>query len=75
VPVADPILQRERKQARRQLSVQELPTPTNVPVGCAFQTRCVHAMEVCRRHRPHHVAVAGGGTVACHLYVEETNGK
>ncbi|XOV89232.1 MAG: ABC transporter ATP-binding protein [Pseudomonadota bacterium] len=68
IPVADPVLQRSRKAARRLLPVTELPTPTNLPDGCPFHTRCPDAMPVCTETRPPPVPVAAGGWVACHLY-------
>jgi peptide/nickel transport system ATP-binding protein len=73
VPVADPHLQRERKRARRSLPAQELPAPTNLPDGCPFHPRCVHAMDICRRQRPRPVAVPAGGAAACHLLDPESN--
>jgi dipeptide transport system ATP-binding protein len=30
----------------------ELPSPMNPPTGCPFQTRCPHAMPMCRESRP-----------------------
>lgn len=44
----------------------DVPSPTNVPTGCRFHTRCPFAEERCRREEP----VLGGDEshlVACHL--------
>ncbi|WP_424943684.1 ABC transporter ATP-binding protein [Aliiroseovarius crassostreae] len=46
-PMADPA----RRQERIKLE-GELPSPLNVPVGCAFNPRCWKATEECRAKRP-----------------------
>src|SRR5690606_20891871 len=46
VPVAEPKLQRSRQ---RFVLTGELPSPANIPPGCAFHTRCPLATEICRR--------------------------
>lgn len=46
-PMADPA----RRQERIKLE-GELPSPLNVPVGCAFNPRCWKATEECRTSRP-----------------------
>ncbi len=48
----------------------EVPNPLAPPPGCAFHPRCPYANERCRRERPGLVAVAGGGSVACHAVAE-----
>ncbi|MEX0941706.1 MAG: ABC transporter ATP-binding protein [Pseudomonadales bacterium] len=68
IPVVDPAVQRERKQERRKLPVTELPSPTDLPDGCPFHTRCIHVMDICRKKVPRKIPVAGGGWAACHLY-------
>lgn len=40
------------------------PNPIDLPTGCRFHPRCVHATELCRTTRP--VMTAGDRTVACH---------
>lgn len=49
--------------------VGERPSPTNVPEGCAYHTRCSFAQERCIRERPvlRHI---GNQSVACH-YAEK----
>jgi peptide/nickel transport system ATP-binding protein len=45
----------------------EVPNPLNPPTGCAFNPRCPHADDLCRRERPVLKAVPGTPTrVACH---------
>lgn len=68
VPVVDAVAQKRRKAERRKIPVTELPSPTDLPGGCPFHTRCAEAMAVCRREVPARVPVSGGGWVACHLY-------
>lgn len=46
----------------------ELPSPLNVPSGCAFRTRCPHAFERCTLERPALRKLESGQEVACHLY-------
>jgi len=68
IPIADPIKQQQRKAERRKLPVTELPSPTNLPDGCPFHTRCIHVMDICRHSPPSVTPVEQGGWVACHLY-------
>lgn len=42
------------------------PSPTNVPSGCPFHTRCAEAKSVCRSLKPELLA-SGERAVACHL--------
>ena len=60
---ADPI--RQRAKARIVLT-GELPSPSNVPAGCAFHTRCAIATDLCRVSRPDLTPRVDGATVACH---------
>ncbi|THF87403.1 ATP-binding cassette domain-containing protein [Deinococcus sp. KSM4-11] len=46
----------------------ELPSPLNVPSGCAFRTRCPQAFGRCAEERPALLSQPGGAQVACHLY-------
>jgi len=46
----------------------ELPSPLNVPSGCAFRTRCPHAFDRCAAERPLLQDTGFGHLVACHLY-------
>ncbi len=63
VPVADPRTQRSRK---RFVLTGELPSPANIPSGCAFHTRCPLASEICLRERPELTPRPDGALVACH---------
>ena len=67
VPVTDPVEQKKRKQARRATTIGEIPSPTNMPSGCPFSTRCPHVMDICRSENPSQSVAPSGGMVACHL--------
>jgi oligopeptide/dipeptide ABC transporter ATP-binding protein len=49
IPVPDPAL---RKKKRPILLQGDLPSPSNLPSGCAFRTRCWKAQEICGRVEP-----------------------
>ena len=48
----------------------EVPTPINLPSGCVFRNRCIHANERCRREVPRLRPAADGVHVACHALEE-----
>lgn len=43
----------------------EVPSPFNLPPGCAFADRCRHASSLCRTETPA-LSTLGGHAVACH---------
>jgi oligopeptide/dipeptide ABC transporter ATP-binding protein len=45
----------------------DVPSPINLPSGCNFHTRCLHAMETCRIDEPRLREVEKDHYVACHL--------
>lgn len=45
----------------------EIPSPTNIPSGCRFHTRCLYAEEICWTKEPELVKIAEGRRVACHF--------
>ncbi len=59
-PVADPTRRKNRIVLKG-----ELPSPLNVPSGCAFHPRCWKAQEKCRVEVP--VLAGSGRQVACHF--------
>jgi peptide/nickel transport system ATP-binding protein/oligopeptide transport system ATP-binding protein len=46
-----------------------VPSPVNVPDGCAFHTRCPFAQDICRKKRPEMRGYADGGLAACHFNI------
>ncbi len=66
VPVPDPELSRKKKMIR--LKSLDIPSPTNPPQGCRFNTRCPESMDVCERREPPLVEVRRRHWVACWLY-------
>jgi oligopeptide/dipeptide ABC transporter ATP-binding protein len=48
----------------------EVPSPVNVPSGCAFHPRCAMARDRCRTERPALRHVGQGRTAACHFAEE-----
>ncbi len=48
----------------------EIPSPTNPPPGCKFQTRCPFATDICREKEPKLVHSSSQHEVACHHWRE-----
>ncbi len=44
----------------------EIPSPFNLPPGCAFAERCPAATDICKRERPALTGTDSGHQVACH---------
>ena len=61
-PEPDP----ERK-TKRIILEGDVPSPSNVPPGCSFHTRCPIAQAVCSVERPPLREVAPGQLAACHF--------
>jgi peptide/nickel transport system ATP-binding protein len=56
----------ERKGFAHMKTEGEVPTPIDLPSGCVFHTRCVHAVSLCYDEMPRSILLANGTTVACH---------
>ena len=48
----------------------EIPSPTNPPPGCKFQTRCPAAIDLCRKDEPKLDHTGNDHNVACHRWKE-----
>ncbi|HRE00010.1 MAG TPA: ABC transporter ATP-binding protein [Ilumatobacteraceae bacterium] len=70
IPHPDPNVELNR---HRIILTGEVPSPTNIPSGCRFHTRCPYAMAVCATTPPPEIVAADGGMVACHLHTEGPN--
>ena len=66
IPHPDPRSERARE---RILLHGDLPDPTHPPRGCRFNTRCLHAMDICYRDPPP-LKARGQHLSACHLIQE-----
>jgi len=49
----------------------EVPSPINMPSGCAFHTRCPVAIADCKTTEPGQVAIGGGGHLASCLRIAD----
>lgn len=65
IPVPDPSVKKNRINLKG-----DIPSPIDVPTGCAFQTRCEHCMEKCKQQQPKLREIEPDHYVACHLFEE-----
>ncbi len=66
IPVPNPKLERERKRIELR---GEIPSPSNPPAGCRFNTRCPKCIPgVCEHIVPELTELQPGHWVACHLF-------
>ncbi|GIN21593.1 MAG TPA: dipeptide ABC transporter ATP-binding protein [Bacillus bacterium] len=63
IPIANPHRKKERIVIKG-----DVPSPTNLPSGCVFHTRCPYAMDRCKSEIPTISQGENGHQVACHLY-------
>jgi oligopeptide/dipeptide ABC transporter ATP-binding protein len=61
VPVPKP-----RARRKAELLQGDPPSPIDLPVGCAFQSRCSMATDLCREKAPLPRDAGGGQLVSCH---------
>ncbi len=62
IPVADPTVKRKHI-----LLKGDIPSPTQIPPGCRFHTRCIHRFEPCDKIAPKTTDLGNGHYVDCHL--------
>ncbi|MCK5407294.1 MAG: ABC transporter ATP-binding protein [Candidatus Krumholzibacteria bacterium] len=63
IPSLDPT-----RKSKRMLLPGDVPSPADVPKGCAFHTRCPSAMQICREKTPELKEVDKGHRVSCWLF-------
>ena len=63
-PVPDPVVEATRVKI---ILEGDIPSPSNPPPGCPFNTRCPDAVDRCHEEIPAWREVAPGHGVACHL--------
>ena len=69
VPIPDPKTAKERQ---RIILSGDVPSPMNLPSGCAFRTRCPYADERCAAEVPEWREVENGHFCACH-HIDKCN--
>ena len=65
VPMPDP---KRARESHRIVLQGDVPSPMNMPSGCAFRTRCRYATAQCAESCPTMREVSPGHFVACHNY-------
>jgi oligopeptide transport system ATP-binding protein len=63
IPIPDPEVKKQRIVLQG-----DLPSPSNPPKGCRFNTRCPKVMSVCREKEPPLKDIGKEHFVACHLW-------
>ncbi len=66
IPVAT--AEEEEMKPDKVKSSGEIPSPVNVPPGCAFHLRCSEKLPICDQERPQMLEASPGHFVCCHLY-------
>jgi oligopeptide/dipeptide ABC transporter ATP-binding protein len=64
VPVPDPEVEASRKQI---ILEGDIPSPSNPPPGCPFNTRCPIAQDLCIQEVPEWREIEPEHWVACHF--------
>jgi oligopeptide transport system ATP-binding protein len=62
IPVPDPTVKKKHI-----LLKGDIPSPTNIPPGCRFHTRCIYRFEPCDKIVPRTTDLGNGHFVDCHL--------
>jgi len=62
IPIPDPDIKKERIILKG-----DMPDPLNIPEGCRFHMRCIHAKERCKKIEPELKMNKKGHFVACHF--------
>ena len=70
VPIPDPDIIDTRE---RIILEGDIPSPSDPPVGCNFNTRCPIAEDICFQEEPEFLEIKTGHWTACHLVKQEGN--
>ncbi len=62
IPVPDPNAKKKHIVLKG-----DIPSPTQIPSGCRFHTRCIHRFEPCDTLVPRTTDLGNGHFVDCHL--------
>jgi oligopeptide transport system ATP-binding protein len=62
IPIADPTVKKKHI-----LLKGDIPSPTQIPTGCRFHTRCIYRFEPCDKTVPKTTDLGNGHFVDCHL--------
>jgi oligopeptide transport system ATP-binding protein len=65
VPIPDPVADAKRQEI---ILEGEVPSPAHPPLGCNFNTRCPHVMDICLESEPEFKDLGSGHWVACFLH-------
>ena len=65
IPQPDPL-----RKSKRIILEGDVPTPTKIPEGCAFHTRCRYAMDICGKETPHLKEIEPAHEVSCWLHAK-----
>ncbi len=57
------------KTSSREILKGDLPSPSNIPHGCKFHTRCSKCFERCAEQNPSYIKISESHKVKCHLYI------
>jgi oligopeptide transport system ATP-binding protein len=68
IPIPDPNAKKERIILKG-----EIPSPTQLPKGCPFYSRCKHRMDICKEEFPPVAVVDPEHDVYCWLYTSNVN--
>lgn len=59
------------EKSERILLNGDLPSPSKLPSGCKFHTRCPYCMDVCTKASPEDITINEGHLVKCFLYLNK----
>ncbi len=56
-------------KSERTILQGDLPSPSDLPKGCKFHTRCSKCFERCAEQNPSYIKISESHKVKCHLYI------